>query len=260
LIRLDGGPTVAELNRALSEANRSRRCDFLGSKVAEVSIAMLVEDMRPRHRGLKAKRANRDTAANFIPEHPDDIFLEFKPKWLAQSPNAPERAIRCRNCAREVSKGHKDGNPMFCPLFLLYCGHDDRALERTIRNLTSTSKGTDSQRIRLAQWLRGEGTQLFTRLRDVQTSLDQVGPLKASIDDHNFQLAMTLRDCTCFVRIPSDPERPVEAKLADLDKKNIKAKIAQWRKTEAGLAEMGYYFGNEKETVKTSCFLESNVC
>ena len=70
---------------------------------------------------------------------------------------------------------------------------------------------------------------------------------------------MTLRDCTCFVRIPADASAPVEAKLADLDKKNWAAKLGYWQATERRLIEGGYYAGWEgppPEGVRTDCQLE----
>jgi inositol-pentakisphosphate 2-kinase len=43
------------------------------------------------------------------------ITIEIKPKWLAQSPNAPPNALRCRTCAMQVTKP-KDATKYLCPL------------------------------------------------------------------------------------------------------------------------------------------------
>jgi inositol-pentakisphosphate 2-kinase len=67
---------------------------------------------------------------------------------------------------------------------------------------------------------------------------------------------MTLRDCSCFVRIPADPETPVEARFADLDKKNWEVKVEYWRATERDLIEGGYYEGREGVEQKTNCLVE----
>lgn len=67
---------------------------------------------------------------------------------------------------------------------------------------------------------------------------------------------MTLRDCTCFVRIPADAGAAVEAKLADLDKKNSAAKLGYWKATERRLIEGGYYEGRERPRQRTNCQLE----
>lgn len=62
------------------------------------------------------------------------------------------------------------------------------------------------------------------------------------------QLAMTLRDCSCFVRIPADGDGggdgEVEARLGDLDRKNGEEKLGYWREMERGLVEGGFYGGD----------------
>jgi inositol-pentakisphosphate 2-kinase len=99
---------------------------------------------------------------------------------------------------------------------------------------------------------------LLPRLRAAQLANDVAGPLGVDAHDDTaaLQLAMTLRDCTCFVRIPGDPGLPVEAKLADLDKKNAAAKLGYWQTMERRLVEGGYYEGREGERVGTDCLLE----
>lgn len=68
---------------------------------------------------------------------------------------------------------------------------------------------------------------------------------------------MTLRDCACFVRVPADARLPVEAKLADLDRKNWEAKTGYWAEMERRLVEGGYYEGREVGGVGTDCLLEA---
>lgn len=46
------------------------------------------------------------------------ITLEVKPKWLTQSPNAPQAPLRCRTCAMQVAKP-KDATKYICPLRLV---------------------------------------------------------------------------------------------------------------------------------------------
>ncbi len=70
---------------------------------------------------------------------------------------------------------------------------------------------------------------------------------------------MTLRDCSCFVRIPAAEDEPVEARLADLDKKNWAAKLEYWREIERVLLEGGYYMGMEQPRQETDCLLERMV-
>jgi inositol-pentakisphosphate 2-kinase len=58
------------------------------------------------------------------------------------------------------------------------------------------------------------------------------------------------------VRVPADPTLPIEAKLADLDKKNSVAKLGYWQAMERELIDGGYYEGKEVPTVRTDCQLE----
>jgi inositol-pentakisphosphate 2-kinase len=224
----DNTTLTKQLNTLLSTRESSRRHDFRGSRVAETGCAMLVEDMRA--------------------QNPDDVFLEFKPKWLAQSPSAPAASTRCRNCAREVYGARKKeltgSVPKPCPLKLL--SNPDEAV-------TSLLSTPSPQRDRLAVWLRSDN--VLKRLRDLQVKLDRDGPLKADAGDEEFQLAMTLRDCTCFVRIPSDGDRPIEAKLGDLDRKNAEGKMGYWREMERNLVEGGFYEGTEEGGVAVDCGL-----
>lgn len=126
---------------------------------------------------------------------------------------------------------------------------------------------------RFAHWLRTN--DLLPRLRAVQLANDRggalsVGSAAASFDNGNgdnedeghdgnlsaagrLQLAMTLRDCSCFLRVPADPDSPVEAKLGDLDKKNLAAKLRYWQQTEMRLIEGGYYDGKEVNGVEVNC-------
>ncbi|KAK0646450.1 inositol-pentakisphosphate 2-kinase [Cercophora newfieldiana] len=234
--------TVAHLNTVLTTSDPLRRHDFRGSRIlATATTAMLVQDM-----------AAKD---------PLDTVFEFKPKWLSQSPSAPSTSTRCRNCAREVQKhashppsSSKPPKPIDCPLLLLDCA-SPLSLSQSITSLAPTLEPGSPNYARLAHWL--QTNTLLTRLRDLQTSLDPAGPLAADPEDPDFQLAMTLRDCSGFVRIPADADAPVEARFADLDKKNREAKLEYWRATERGLIEGGYYEGREEEgRVKTNCLFE----
>jgi inositol-pentakisphosphate 2-kinase len=62
-----------------------------------------------------------------------EFLFEIKPKWLLQSPDAPDDAKRCRTCALRLQRAHAtaDGTVMpkpggFCPLSLV----DDDVEER----------------------------------------------------------------------------------------------------------------------------------
>lgn len=224
---------------------------------------------------------------------PGEIALEFKPKWLAQSPDAPATAIRCRNCAKEwlryhdkltkkklkppksVSPGPKPDKldrqlplPVLCTIDLLNSSSDPQARERVMERLTSSAPSSRStvsltdeiekdgpQYRALSSWL--ETNPLLKRLALAQRKNDD-GPWGGCLNAENgkpnpkLDLAMTLRDCTCFVRIfgpgPGNSggdtgggEVEVEAKLGDLDKKNGEVKLPTWKELERRLIDEGFY-------------------
>ncbi|KAK3902009.1 inositol pentakisphosphate 2-kinase [Staphylotrichum tortipilum] len=241
LVKFENDNVISRLNGALQDETETRRTDFEGQTVAATEYGLLVEDMRQKN--------------------PDDLTLEFKPKWLAQSPNAPPSATRCRNCAREAFKRHskhpskrKPNAVIPCPLD--YLSPSPSSLTHPLTPHTPPTTHP-SQHARLSTWL--QTNTLLPRLRAVQLANDTLGPLGV---DHGgagaaqLQLAMTLRDCACFVRVPADEGAEVEAKLADLDKKNWVSKLGYWQGMERRLVEGGYYEGGEVPRVGTGCVLE----
>ena len=131
----------------------------------------------------------------------------------------------------------------FCPLDLL----SSKALDsvRVAENLLQSEPVHSKNIPRFAQWLRR--TAILQDLRDLQFSLDRTGVLNADIEDEKFRVAMTLRDCTVFVRFPEDPDRDewdIEARIGDLDVKS-KGKEAYWKRVERQLIDEGWYEGNE---------------
>ncbi|KAK1827126.1 inositol pentakisphosphate 2-kinase [Podospora conica] len=217
----DPSDVISRLNSALSAVDSSRRPDFRGSRIAPVTTGMLVADMNQTN--------------------PTDTTFEFKPKWLAQSPSAPLTATRCRTCAREAQKLHNKNTkkspnkpPPPCPLTLL-----NPSPTPTLLSHLAGGPLPPSAAHRLAVWLQSNA--LLPRLRDLQVATDPVGPFAAT-DMERLQLAMTLRDCSCYVRIPEE-EGEVEARLGDLDKKNWEGKLEYWRGMERGLVEGGFYEG-----------------
>lgn len=167
-------------------------------------------------------------------------MVEFKPKWLAQSPSAPASAIRCRTCAISLRRfilspaNHPPYRP--CPLRLCdpspdTCGEDTVSLDKVgpgaaVAIVTASA----------------DGRALMRELRDAQQRLDRRGVLGDCSDDDGEDLAkaMTLRDCTCFVYLePSS--RSVRCHLGDLDRKSGSAKAAYWRALELALVHGGFY-------------------
>ncbi|KAL7626250.1 Inositol-pentakisphosphate 2-kinase [Parahypoxylon ruwenzoriense] len=207
----------------------------------QAGYTMLVEDMGPS---------------------PDYITLEFKPKWLAQSPMAPRDATRCRTCAREalrngdkIKKGMKISTPV-CPLGLL---HENRAVVMSAIDRL-TPKWSERDRRRLADALKDSG--VLERLKDLQVEGDSGDALFTRPSDARFGLSMTLRDCSCFVRMPIDPNSPVIIKLADVDKKNWREKQSYWQERHNDLVSNGWYRDGDKADtpIETACVLRLDYC
>ncbi|KAH9224189.1 inositol-pentakisphosphate 2-kinase [Leptodontidium sp. 2 PMI_412] len=201
--------------------------------------------------------------------------LQFKPKWLAQSPSAPEGARRCRQCAlvaRKAAVGRsrgakgegKDGKGGegggFCPLDLLSENGDD--VKRVADAILGPSASSEIVS-RFARWI--SETDLLRRLRDVQVRMDRRGVLTAKADDEDdnrdLRVAMTVRDCSVFVRLPGsglggggDVEGEVEARIGDLDVKSPD-KLAYWQEIERALVEEGWYAGTEEARGENTCSL-----
>jgi inositol-pentakisphosphate 2-kinase len=219
-----------------------RRGSFRGSRVIVGAKPMQLRDMR---------------AENIF-----DLACEFKPKWLVQSPSAPGNAIRCRNCAHEAYKLHKAGEAgpatKLCPFKYVGRPSDlEEALEDILQRMrmqpaqTFLENNNTHVRRRLGEWLHGDNVLKRLRMRQLQN--DFKGPLHAEDDDVAFHLAMTLRDCSCYLRLPHYPLARLEARLGDLDKKNAESKMEYWRSTERTLIEGGFYEGTEQPHVVTNC-------
>lgn len=226
IIRLNTNITSA-LNRALDTLNRpSRRSqDCLPE---DEHFGLLVTDMMP-------------TAGK--------AMLEMKPKWLLQSPSAPSNSKRCRTCALRAQRGAQGKRTATdqqesCPFDLVSERIDDR--RRAAHKITSE--------MALADFLVEGAQPLFAILRDQQRFLDPRGVLRASGADGIYDLcrAMTLRDCTLFVR--AGPAG-IEARLGDLDFKQPE-KLARWRDVERKLIDEGWYVNAEAEAV----WSEERIC
>ncbi|OTB20540.1 hypothetical protein K445DRAFT_312999 [Daldinia sp. EC12] len=237
---------LIQIPQAVADALNFKRDNALRAKgvrgdqsTIQAGYAMLVEDMG---------------------SSPDYIALEFKPKWLAQAPMAPKDATRCRTCAREAlrngklkKRGYKISTPV-CPLGLLH--QDDAVVMSTIDRLAPDWSERD--RVRLAEALRESG--VLERLRDLQEEGDSGDALFTRPSDANFGLSMTLRDCSCFVRMPIKEGEPVIIKLADVDKKNWLQKQSYWQKRHDDLVMGGWYDGSESPPIETACVLRLEYC
>ncbi|EQB56831.1 inositol-pentakisphosphate 2-kinase [Colletotrichum gloeosporioides Cg-14] len=239
-----------------------RPAKFRGDTIepGEECFVALVEDMRPR---------------------PGERAVEFKPKWLAQSPSAPPKANTCRCCALASKKYYDANNPQTannpnhkaegdektsndkgkakakidspikeqrlspdnypCPLWL----DPERVTppgKKSIRAAAIKKIFKDDENYaRLYELLKQKPT--LKLLKQHQLSKDPLGPLRRAKDiaDVDYGIAMTLRDCSLFVRYLDDAS--FEAKLADLDWKNIDWKFDEWRAKELALVEEEWYTG-----------------
>ncbi|KAK2045552.1 inositol-pentakisphosphate 2-kinase [Colletotrichum somersetense] len=220
--------------------SRLRPAKFRGDKIAGWELVLMIESMRARS--------------------DDERVVEFKPKWLAQSPSAPKDANTCRCCALAAKKfaGGKDRGQdprdYPCPLWLdperETPGGKEGVRQKALRSLFQNSSLGDNKH---ASTLYGllKKTSILTLLKRHQLEKDPRGPLMARKNDEEFCTAMTLRDCSLFMRYRvkdvSGQETVVaesfEAKLADLDKKNADWKFTEWRNKEQALIDEGWYTG-----------------
>ena len=132
----------------------------------------------------------------------DDKYAsyDFKLKWLTQSPSAPEGSKRCRTCAMQAK--HKKVNDFhaFCPLALI--SNDDELLRAHLRGALIKMRGSPMS-------MFGDvndpipvfkGSSMLHRLKELQGANDNEGPLSAELSSEKYRLAMTLRDCTMFMK------------------------------------------------------------
>jgi inositol-pentakisphosphate 2-kinase len=99
----------------------------------------------------------------------------------------------------------------------------------------------------------GDGITLLQHLLNLQSSLDPRGVLcRPQADtgtfDDNLRLAMTLRDCSMFIKISYNTAgvTAIESKLGDLDFKSAE-KIVDWMDKEKQLLQDSSYTKSVKE-------------
>lgn len=116
-----------------------------------------------------------------------------------------------------------------------------------IDRITSQLEPDPKKAPRFKRWL--QSNTLLKRLKEAQIQLDPKGVFDADPEDEKFRLAMTLRDCTVFLKFPPNAkdDNKVEARIGDLDLKSP-GKAEYWRMTERELIDEGWYMGKEKES------------
>ncbi|RMZ25068.1 hypothetical protein D0859_10885 [Hortaea werneckii] len=180
---------------------------------------------------------------------PMETLVQFKPKWLAQSPNAPAGSKRCRTCALRAQRQAKNRGTATdaqenCPLAMISESAHDR---RRAAEATTTDK-------KLQDYLVDDAQPLLRALKENQQRFDSFGVLGNVNDDvlSDICKAMSLRDCTLFLK---HGHRGVEARLSDLDLKPPE-KLDKWRAIEEVLINEGWYQNREAEEV----WKEEKVC
>lgn len=196
---------------------------------------------------------------------PSERLIEFKPKWLVQSPSAPTDSKRCRSCAQRarksatlVAKGQPALAP-FCPLDLISANpRDIRRAAITLGIVGTTThpsptslasanllSATEERLLsRFADW--AQSSPLLKQLKNAQKTLDRKGPAFADENDRDFLAAMTLRDVSLFLTVPEEDTGAITARIGDLDLKNPE-KGKYWQETEEALSREGWYMGEEEE-------------
>ena len=169
--------------------------------------------------------------------------VEFKPKWLVQSPSAPRNAQRCRTCAlntmRRALGTSGRGDSGFCPFDLL---SSNRHILSNALNRIWTDKGTLSQFV-----------DVFTeRVQPAMRELQQIQRQKGGVglsdflnpEDKDFGVAMALRDCSIMLQVGTrDGHLTVSmVKFLDLDLKEANPiKLERWADIEQELISGGWY-------------------
>lgn len=184
------------------------------------------------------------------------VLAELKPKWLLQSPSAPATARRCRTCAMRDMKNHeawtRGGKPerSFCPLDLV----SDK-FENVLRATRSVKGCKDPKRLAKVLYWNGTMQKLLAHQR-AHRDVGLHGPPAQSRDK---SLGMTLRDCTMFIKMPSDEVGTVEIRLGDLDlKTGAGGKAKYWLDVEKQLISEGWYLGSKTCSHISDCALQGS--
>ena len=129
----------------------------------------------------------------------------FKPKWLTQSPSAPQGSKRCRTCATQAKCKKVNNFHAFCPLTLT--NNDEGLLKTHLLGALMKMKGSPisifDQVSSAIPFFQGSPT--LHRLKELQGANDTAGPLTAELSSKGYRFAMTLRDCTMFMKASLNP-------------------------------------------------------
>ncbi|KEF54454.1 uncharacterized protein A1O9_09621 [Exophiala aquamarina CBS 119918] len=236
---------VEKLNGDLHEMD-GVQLSALGTNVVR-SRGKAVRDLHRRHVYLPSFRDEQHGVLMQNLQGPGiDWLVEFKPKWLLQSPSAPADARNCRTCAlnamrREAGKAQGRGDSGFCPIDLL--SDDGAVLESALARIWPPEAGIE------VTAFREQVQPALQHLRSLQRKFNGVGVEDFQHPDANqFGVAMALRDCSVFMALkrsmPSSPSvvEISDVKFADLDLKSTEGgKVQKWAVMEQQLLDGGWY-------------------
>jgi inositol-pentakisphosphate 2-kinase len=248
--------------------------DVMGDLTSKSQAIGVEEGRNKEQRQLTSKRWGI-LLPDMSPVAGSSVTLEVKPKWLAQSPTAPRDAVRCRTCALQIEKP-KDADKYICPLRLLDGNRNlvhpwilARVTEQVVEHIKTPNAQDKAQISQIASHVTayltdGDGKALLQHLSYLQKNLDPQGVLCRSrvkpkdveaIFDHNLRLAMTLRDCSLYIRVGYTPSgvdtSTIDCKLGDLDFKSAD-KMDDWADKETWLLKAAAYTRETDEDL--GCF------
>lgn len=185
-----------------------------------------------------------------------DRLIEFKPKWLVQSPSAPSDARNCRTCAlnamrRRTQRHQGRGDSGFCPLDLLDTGD---VLEDALAKIWPMEEGLEA----FVASFREKVQPALVHLKVFQQDHGSVGLQDfQNPAGKDFGLAMALRDCSVFLALRRRDAQGgidlIDVKLADLDLKTTEGgKLQKWAATEQELLDGGWYYSVEDSNCSLS--------
>ena len=130
---------------------------------------------------------------------------DFKLKWLSPSPSAPTGAKRCRTCALRAMRNPEPNfvteHCSFCPL-VLTAGNEsllrDHLMEALVKMRGAPIFVPEQVNYALPFLMQ---SPILGRLKELQQKYDPHGPISADLNCEDFRVAMTLRDCTMFMKV-----------------------------------------------------------
>lgn len=192
--------------------------------------------------------------------HGPGKLIEFKPKWLVQSPSAPRDAQRCRTCAlnsrRRAKGGSGRGDSGFCPFDLL--SSHDAVLSVALRQIWHDESSFE-------QFLEAFKSRVQPSLRQLQVLQEQHNEVGLDHfldhDGRDFAVAMALRDCSVVLKVvPSQQSSKLEiplVKLLDLDLKDTGGgKLEKWARMEGELIEEGWYTTSQHSSIQCAMSMQ----